>query len=318
MLTIGDSIPAQLVKKTARRGYTFNIMSVGPPEMNKTTLMSALFGKSLDMSPDGDGSEARTKSEAQDPYNPPVTITKKTFEIEEKRVKLKLTLAESEAYGEALCLQGTHKPLVDYIDAQFAEYFRRESTLNRRQIKDNMVHCLFFFISPFGYGLSEFDLQFLEAVHTRVNIIPIIAKAEALTISERIAFKWRVRNDLKDRNINIYQLDSPDLDDSDDCKRVYKDIREAMPFAISSMALQQDSTPAERCLDWGCINPYDLNHSDFLLLKSMLHMQIPDLCEMTNEVFYEDYRLAMMKGDPSGITLGQSHLRSVPKLVGKC
>lgn len=325
MMTIGDSIPAQLVRRTARKGFTFNIMSVGLPEMNKTTVLSALFGKNLDMTY-GDTSSVQNSSDntatvtkpkhgmskMDDPLNPPVSIVVKTFEIEEKRVRLKLTVAESEDYGDALCLRDTYQPLVDYIDAQFADYHRRESSYNRRQIKDKMVHCLFFFISPFGHGLSKLDLQFLEAVHTRVNIIPIIARAEVLTPDERAAFKRRVRDDLKRNNVRVYQLGSPDMDDPDDLKKAYKDIQDAMPFAISSMTLIPDNTLTDRCLDWGRIDPYNLDHSDFLLLKTMLHMQIPDMCEITHEVFYEDYRLNMMQRDPSGIAFGQSRLRRAP------
>lgn len=287
-MTIGDSLPAQLVRKTAKRGFTFNIMSVGPSEMGKTTLLTAMFGKSLEITKENQP----TKS---DPLNPPVTIASKTFDIEEKRVRLRLTVAESENYGDALKLKDTHLPLVQYIDSQFADYHRRESSYDRRQIRDKMIHCLFFFISPFGHGLSKLDLEFLKSVHSRVNIIPIIARAEVLTSSERTMFKRRVKEDLKKNDIQVYQMGDPDLDDPDDIKRAIKDIQEAMPFAISSMSLRPDNTITDRSLDWGQIDSTNLEHSDFLLLKTMLHMQIPDLCEITHEIFYEEYRLKMMQ-----------------------
>lgn len=287
-MTIGDSLPAQLVRKTARKGFTFNIMSVGPAGMGKTTLLSALFGKNLEITTD-------ICPERKDLLNPPVTIATKTFDIEEKRVRLKLKVAESEDYGEALCLKNTHIPLVEFIDMQFADYHRRESSYDRRNIRDKMIHCLFFFISPYGHGLTKLDLEFLISVHERVNIIPIIARAEALTSIERAAFKRRVKDDLKKYNIRVYQMSDPDPDDPDDVKKAFKDIQEAMPFAISSVTLKSDNTLTDRCLDWGQIDSNNLDHSDFLLLKTMLHMQIPDLCEVTHEVFYEEYRLKMMQ-----------------------
>lgn len=44
------------------------------------------------------------------------------------------------------------KPITDYIDQQFEQYFRDESGLNRKNIQDNRVHCCLYFISPFGHG----------------------------------------------------------------------------------------------------------------------------------------------------------------------
>lgn len=326
--TIGDSLPDQLVRKTARKGFTFNIMSVGPSDMNKTTLLSALFGKNLEITrelsnqtdlssgtnPTTSAHEGRNRC---DTLNPPVSVVTKTFEIEEKRVRLKLTVAESEYYGEALCLKGTHQPLVDYIDTQFADYHRRESSYDRRTIKDKMIHCLFFFISPYGHGLSALDIEFLKATHDRVNIIPIIARSETLTITERALFKRRVKDDLKRNNILIYQMSRPDLDDRDDMKKLFKDIQDAMPFAISSMNLRPDNTPMPRSLDWGQIDPNNLEHSDFPLLKSMLHLQIPDLCELTHEVFYEEFRLKKMDQEMNPLKGGDGPTRARPNFIAR-
>lgn len=42
--------------------------------------------------------------------------------------------------------------------------------------------------------LKPLDVQFMKRLHSRVNIVPVIAKSDALTIEERKAFKARVRN----------------------------------------------------------------------------------------------------------------------------
>ena len=46
----------------------------------------------------------------------------------------------------------SHKPIIDYIDSQFDQYFQDECGLNRKNIQDNRVHCCLYFISPFGHG----------------------------------------------------------------------------------------------------------------------------------------------------------------------
>lgn len=288
-MTIGESLPGQLVRKSAKKGFTFNIMSVGQPGLGKTALLSALFGKDL-----------RTRDEridgelTENQLNPPIVLVPKTFELEE-RVKLSLTVVDCKNYGEGLYLKDNHLPLVQDIDSRFADFHKRESGYNRREIKDNIIHCLFFFISPIGYGLTKPDIEFLKAVHNRVNIVPIIAKAEALTASERVAFKQRIKDDFERHHIKVYQISDPDPDDADEMKREIKEIQDAMPFAVCSINRRPDNSLAEISYEWGKVDCYDREHSDFLLLKSMLNNQMTDLCESTHDIFYEEYRVNMMR-----------------------
>lgn len=290
-MTIGDSLPAQLVRKSARKGFTFNIMSVGQPNLGQATLLSALFGKKLDIS-------AKERSTDKEPtgkelMNPPISVEAKTFEIDEKKVRLRLTVVDCKNYAQAEKKKGSYLPLVQYIDEQFSHYYKQESSYDRRQIQDKMIHCLFFFIYSAGHGLSELDLEFLKAVHEKVNIVPIIARSEVFTEEERALFKRRVKDDLEKNGIRVYQMPDPDPEDTDDIKRSIREIRSAMPFAVTSMKLLPDCTPTYYEYSYGKIDPFNRDHSDFLLLKTMLHMQMPDLCDSTHEVFYESYRASL-------------------------
>lgn len=115
------------------------------------------------------------------------------------------------------------KQIVDYIDQQFEQYFRDESGLNRRNIQDNRVHCCLYFISPFSHGyaatthssrsssssikkhlscvcfsLRPLDVQCMKALHEKVNIVPVLAKADSLTQAEVYRKKMKVgRKDSK-------------------------------------------------------------------------------------------------------------------------
>lgn len=86
------------------------------------------------------------------------------------------------------------RTIISYIDEQFERYLHDESGLNRRHIVDNRVHCCFYFISPFGHGLKPLDVAFMKAIHNKVNIVPVIAKADTLTLKERERLKKRVRD----------------------------------------------------------------------------------------------------------------------------
>ncbi|PNI14359.1 SEPT2 isoform 40, partial [Pan troglodytes] len=111
-----------------------------------------------------------------------VQIEASTVEIEERGVKLRLTVVDTPGYGDAINCRDCFKTIISYIDEQFERYLHDESGLNRRHIIDNRVHCCFYFISPFGHGLKPLDVAFMKAIHNKVNIVPVIAKADTLTL----------------------------------------------------------------------------------------------------------------------------------------
>ncbi|XP_063488262.1 uncharacterized protein [Symphalangus syndactylus] len=54
---------------------------------------------------------------------------------------------------------------------------------------DNRVQCCLSFIVPSGHGLTPLDIEFMKCLHEKVNIIPLIAKADTLTPEECQQFK---------------------------------------------------------------------------------------------------------------------------------
>ncbi|ETE63270.1 Septin-5, partial [Ophiophagus hannah] len=140
--------------------------------LGKSTLVNSLFLTDL--------YKDRKLLNAEERINQTVEIVKHTVDIEEKGVKLKLTIVDTPGFGDAVNNSDCWKPITDYIDQQFEQYFRDESGLNRKNIQDNRVHCCLYFISPFGHGLRPVDVEFMKALHEKVNIVPLIAKADCL------------------------------------------------------------------------------------------------------------------------------------------
>jgi septin 7 len=46
-----------------------------------------------------------------------------------------------------------------------------------------------------GHSLKPVDIEFMRRLHTKVNLIPVIAKADTMTDEEIGSFKQRVRAD---------------------------------------------------------------------------------------------------------------------------
>uniref|UniRef100_A0AAQ4RRB1 Septin 5a n=1 Tax=Gasterosteus aculeatus aculeatus TaxID=481459 RepID=A0AAQ4RRB1_GASAC len=139
------TLPNQVHRKSVKKGFDFTLMVAGESGMGKSTLVNSLFLTDL--------YKDRKLLNAEERIHQTVEIIKHTVDIEEKGVKLKLTIVDTPA-GRPTCTtcSSEHTPITDYIDQQFEQYFRDESGLNRKNIQDNRVHCCLYFIPPFGHG----------------------------------------------------------------------------------------------------------------------------------------------------------------------
>uniref|UniRef100_A0A3B4V5Y0 Septin 4a n=1 Tax=Seriola dumerili TaxID=41447 RepID=A0A3B4V5Y0_SERDU len=267
------TLPNQVHRKTVKKGFTFTLMVAGE---------SLIFS---DVAP------VRVSAER---INQTVDIVKHTISIEEKGIKLRLSIIDTPGFGDAIDNTESWKQIEDYIDQQFEQYFRDESGLNRRNIQDNRVHCCLYFISPFGHGLRPLDVECMRALHEKVNIVPILAKADSLTEAEVCRKKMKIREDIRQFGINIYQFPECDSDEDEDFQRQDQLLKDSIPFAVIGSNVQMESKGRKfrgRVYPWGVVEVENPAHSDFLLLRNMLvrtHMQ--DLKDVTRETHYENYR----------------------------
>ena len=85
-------------------------------------------------------------------------------------------------------------PIIKYIKDQHSAYLRKELTAQRdRHIQDTRIHCCLFFINPTGHSLRPIDIIVMKKLSEVVNVVPVIAKSDSLTLEERDAFKQKVR-----------------------------------------------------------------------------------------------------------------------------
>jgi septin 2 len=179
------NLPNQVHRKAAKRGFEFTLMVVGESGLGKSTLVNSLFLTDL--------YAEREYPSASERIQQTVQLETSTVEIEERGVRLRLTVVDTPGFGDAVNNKECWKPLIKYINMQYENYLRDESGLNRRHIVDNRVHCCLYFISPTGHGLKPLDIEFMKQLHDKVNVIPVIAKADTLTPLEVKTLKKRVR-----------------------------------------------------------------------------------------------------------------------------
>ncbi|XP_033028138.1 septin-5-like isoform X1 [Lacerta agilis] len=280
------TLPNQVHRKSVKKGFDFTLMVAGEAGLGKSTLVNSLFLTDL--------YKDRKLLNAEERILQTVEITKHVVDIEEKGVKLRLTIVDTPGFGDALNNTECWKPVADYVDQQFEQYFRDESGLNRKNILDNRVHCCLYFISPFGHGLRPLDVEFMKALHQRVNIVPVLAKADTLMPSEVERMKNKIRDEIDQFGIRIYQFPECDSDEDEDFKLQDQALKESIPFAVigsNTVVETKGRRIRGRLYPWGIVEVENPLHCDFVKLRTMLvrtHMQ--DLKDVTRETHYENYR----------------------------
>lgn len=77
---------------------------------------------------------------------------------------------------------------------RYEEYLNAESRVNRKIQHDSRVHCCLYFLESNSHGLTPLDVEFMQRLHDKVNIIPIISKADTMTPDEVSEYKKQVIN----------------------------------------------------------------------------------------------------------------------------
>lgn len=279
------NLPNQVHRKSVKKGFEFTLMVAGESGLGKSTLINSLF--QTDLYPD------RVIPPAADRINRTVQIESSTVEIEERGVKLRLTVVDTPGFGDAIDNTDSFQQIIKYIDDQFERYLKDESGLNRKNIIDNRVHCCYYFISPYGHGLKPLDIDFMRKLSNKVSVVPVIAKADCLTVKEIAALKLRILDEIAENGIKIYSLPDCDSDEDEEYKTQVQQLKNSIPFAVigaNAMVEIAGKKVRGRQYPWGIVDIENADHCDFIKLRTMLITHMQDLQEVTHDLHYENFR----------------------------
>jgi len=280
-----ETITRQIEHKLLKRGFQFNVIVVGQTGLGKSTLINTLFASHL--------VDSKGRFAADDEVRQTTEIHPVSHVIVENGVRLRLNIVDTPGYGDQVNNDNCWDPIIKYIKDQHSAYLRKELTAMRdRHIQDTRIHCALFFINPSGHSLRAIDIVVLKKLSEVVNVVPIIAKSDSLTMEERFAFKQKIRAELIHHNIRLYPFDTEETDDEE--IQVNAQIRAMIPFAVvgSERTVVIDGKNVRgRKNRWGVINVEDEKHCEFVYLRNFLtrtHLQ--DLIETTAQIHYEAFR----------------------------
>jgi septin 7 len=106
----------------------------------------------------------------------------------------------------------------------------------------------------------------MKKLHDRINLIPVIAKADTMTLEEIKDFKKVILNDISSNKLQIYEF--PDVEDDDiETNKLNNLLKSKLPFAIvgSNTVIEVDGKSVRgRQYPWGLVN----GRGFFLVLRS--------------------------------------------------
>lgn len=294
-----DAILEQMRRKAMKQGFEFNIMVVGQSGLGKSTLINTLFKSKISRKSVQPSSEERI----------PKTIEIKsiTHDIEEKGVRMKLTVIDTPGFGDHINNENCWQPIMKFINDQYEKYLQEELNINRKkQIPDSRVHCCIYFIPATGHSLRPLDIEFMRRLSKVVNIVPVIAKADTLTLEERDSFKQRITADLLANGIDVYPQKQFDEDSED--RLINEKFREMIPFAVVGSD-QEYQINGRRILGrktkWGTIEVENTTHCEFAYLRDLLirtHMQ--NIKDITSSIHFEAYRVKRLNEGQNALSNG--------------
>ncbi|BFZ56340.1 Cell division control protein 3 [Savitreella phatthalungensis] len=300
------NLPAQWHRKSVRKGFEFTVMLVGESGLGKSTMVNTLLNsdtygpKNYQL-----GGEQRNDKT--------VSTTTTTALVQEDGVSLQLSIVDTPGFGDFINNEECWRPILQRIEQGYDSYLDQENAIDRKEVRDERVHACLFFIDPTGHALKPIEIEFMRRLHQRVNLIPVIAKADLMTAEETDLFKRRVLADLEYHRIQTFTPPRYALDDEETLAES-RDMLSRVPFAIVGSNTIVNAGDGRRVrgrqYPWGVIEVDNESHCDTAKLRQMLirtHME--ELKDHTRNTLYENYRTEKLTA--MGITQDPSVFKEV-------
>ncbi|KAA6408252.1 MAG: hypothetical protein FRX48_07994 [Lasallia pustulata] len=342
----------------------FNILIVGARNSGKTSFLNFLKS-SLPLpdrnrqSPVRNGHPETAKASVSKPSPP--NFKSQYLEAEVDGERIGVTLWDSQGL-EPNVADLQLREISAFVESKFEDTFTEEMKVVRATgVQDTHIHCVFLILDPvrldanldlaqkasvlngaYSHGrlrgpvpdiLDEnLDLQVLRTLQGKTTVVPIISKADTITVAHMASLKRAVWASLKKANLDPLEalgledvlddrddetvledvdphtkhLDDtpdPDTDGSTDRNRNAKPTPVLSPGEIPAFPLSiispDPATPSivGRQFAWGFADPHNVEHCDFVRLKDAVFKEWRgELREASRDLYYEGWRTERLDG----------------------
>lgn len=189
------------------QGEGITVMVVGESGTGKTSLLGNLFQLHSSIKWDDDDEPgARTTRVRERTISFQMTDDARAARLGKSGMPFTARLVDSPGWGDTLSLKRSFGIVTKYIDAQFAAALKAERMVNRPMPNEGAqgmrpVDVVLYVFAP--HRCKEIDMHFLRLLSKRVEVVPILAKADTMTSLELARFKQEVTDALANAGITV-------------------------------------------------------------------------------------------------------------------
>ncbi|WIA38640.1 hypothetical protein OEZ86_001950 [Tetradesmus obliquus] len=277
------------------------LMVVGDSGLGKTTLISALLSKPGEQLQVHDGTNTPLGQFLKDPDS---LITRVTWKDEQDKVVWVFRVQDTPGYGDDQDISRHIGMIVQHINAQNTKWLDMESARDRCidliDVEDPRVDVCLYCLPP--HRLRQNDVRYMAELSKHVPIIPVIMKADTMTIHEAQRFRQEVVNRLQNPalsgirgKIEVFRFSPQTLERAGLPSSAAMSIPPFVVIASNDInqAALQDEPPTywpERSYKWGTAEAFNPDHSDLLFLRSLLMAEALEEVSVDKRQRYEEWR----------------------------
>ncbi|KAI8333571.1 Septin-domain-containing protein [Chlamydoabsidia padenii] len=220
-----------------------NVMVIGAASSGKTAFIRTLCEKVKSRRVPGTFQES-APFVLQGPLQPTHELYSISMQLHDDHRTTAFTIIDTQGLVKGFALNHQLGFLAKYIDHQLERSLIEESKVKRdTKAHDSRIHACFYFINTqVNDGLADMDRYAIEILSSRVNVIPIIGKADTLSIQQLEQLKANFRKQAFDvYKIPLYGLVNLEGNDDEYSDDDYDD-DDVQQYSSPSLSIYNDDS----------------------------------------------------------------------------
>lgn len=286
-------LPKNFERVCSKKGFDFNLLIAGNYQLGQRELAKTLFGVEL-------ANRDHLSLEEGKGY-----VADDRCELTEGSVNLRLNILTTPNFGMRCNEEHSYRKIVSEVKERLRLHLMQDEQLYRsRDMKDSRIHLCIYMLSPAGLPIHPVDYELMKRLCNICNVVPVIARADHMTLGERKVRKLQILEALEELKLNTFQLPrgDPNLDEDQWVDHLEK-ISERQPFAV--MCNNEGYFDNFLPHNYDALDP---GMSDTTTLRDAIIAHMKELVDNTNFEHYENFRADIKKLERSQSTkIGSIH-----------
>ena len=259
---------AQARLKLISAPLNYNILILGDSNIGKTSFIHSVLAKYFN--------EIAPELLGQKALFPTRNIIDNIGTISNGITELRVNLIDTPGYGFFTTKEKWFETITNYIIKQAYAHKVLKKKLTEALVEDIKVHLALYMIE--GPRCKESDIEMMHKLQRYVNIIPILARADAYSVLELSQVKLQILSQCAEAGVNFFDIISAMKDNMSQLNDSL--LQPIPPFAVisgGSIERGVNKVTFVRRYSWGLCDIHDNECSDFNVLCRLLfgHFVMP-------------------------------------------